>query len=446
MARWSPRACVSGRSLFLACRVSTVTASTDVAIDVHGLSKVYRLWNTPAARLWVPVLQRLERACRWLPPLSRSLRRAIDNRLRFHRALEDVSFTLHRGDALGIIGANGGGKSTLLQLVAGVLQQTSGNVHVNGRIAALLELGSGFNREMTGRENVVVNAAILGMNRAQIEARMDDIIAFADIGEYIDQPVKTYSSGMVMRLAFAVQVHVDPDILIVDEALSVGDARFQAKAMTRIDEILKRGTTLLFVGHDLNAVKSFCHHALLLENGRITQRGSPEEVITEYLYRIHSDALRALPVEVSGADERLDHGFSLGDTCVERARINGAAHHASLRYGDKVNLDIEMRVNPEVQAPYLILDIMDGKGMQITGRRIAVRTQPGHSRATLRLSFDAILQKGVYRFRMRMVDAPRLEHTILLSRQEGWLSFDVVDDSRERFTGLFPLPMDVEVG
>jgi lipopolysaccharide transport system ATP-binding protein len=422
-----------------------VTVSADVAIEVRGLSKVYRLWSTPAARLWVPVLQRLEVVCRWWPPLARRLRAAIDRRLRFHRALEDVNFTLHRGDALGIIGANGSGKSTLLQLVAGVLQQTSGSVRVNGRIAALLELGSGFNQEMTGRENVVVNAAILGMKRAQIEQRMDAIIAFADIGEYIDQPVKTYSSGMVMRLAFAVQVHVDPDILIVDEALSVGDARFQAKAMTRIDEILKRGTTLLFVGHDLNAVKSFCQHAMLLENGRISLQGAPEEVITEYLFRIHADTLRALPAATSGASERLDHGFGLGDTCVERASINGVAHHASLRYGDKVQLELVIRVNPEVRAPYLILDIMDGKGMQITGRRIAVRAQDGQPRVTMRLAFDATLQKGVYRFRMRLVDAPKLETTTMLSRQEGWLSFDIVDDSRERFTGLFPLPMDVEV-
>ncbi|MBS0381925.1 MAG: ATP-binding cassette domain-containing protein [Proteobacteria bacterium] len=422
-----------------------MTASADVAIEVHGLSKVYRLWSTPAARLWVPVLQRVEHAFRWLPPLSRWLRGAIDRRLRFHRALEDINFTLHRGDALGIIGANGSGKSTLLQLVAGVLQQTSGSVHVNGRIAALLELGSGFNQEMTGRENVVVNAAILGMSRAQIEQRMDAIIAFADIGEYIDQPVKTYSSGMVMRLAFAVQVHVDPDILIVDEALSVGDARFQAKAMTRIDEILKRGTTLLFVGHDLNAVKSFCQHAMLLENGRISLQGAPEEVITEYLFRIHADTLRALPAVTAGISERLDHGFGVGDTCVEQASINGVAHHASLRYGDKVQLEIVMRVNPEVQAPYLILDIMDGKGMQITGRRIAVRRQAGEPHVTLRLAFDATLQKGVYRFRMRMVDAPRLETTTMLSRQDGWLSFDVVDDSRERFTGLFPLPMEVDL-
>lgn len=422
-----------------------MTASADVAIEVRGLSKVYRLWSTPAARLWVPLLFRLQRVCAWLPPVARRLRRAIDHRLRYHHALEDITFTLHRGDALGIIGANGSGKSTLLQLVAGVLRETSGSVHVNGRIAALLELGSGFNQEMTGRENVVVNAAILGMNRAQIEARMDDIIAFADIGEYIDQPVKTYSSGMVMRLAFAVQVHVDPDILIVDEALSVGDARFQAKAMTRIDEILKRGTTLLFVGHDLNAVKSFCQRAMLMENGRIALEGAPEEVITEYLFRIHTETLRALPVATAAGSERLDHGFGLGDTCIEQASINGAAHHASLRYGEKVRLDLVLRVNPAVQAPYLILDIMDGKGMQITGRRIPVNADKGKTHVNLRLDFAATLQKGVYRFRMRMVDAPRLEHTTMLSRQEGWLSFDVVDDSRERFTGLFPLPMDVEV-
>lgn len=415
------------------------------AIVVRGVSKVYRLWSTPASRLWVPMLQRLQGVLAHLHRgLGQRLQAVVDAHLSYHQALHDVNLELHRGDALGVIGLNGSGKSTLLQIIAGVLQPSAGSVAVHGRIAALLELGSGFNKEMTGRENVYINAAVLGMTRAQIGERMDDIITFADIGEYVDQPVKTYSSGMLMRLAFAVQVHVDPDILIVDEALSVGDARFQAKAMSRIDEILSRGTTLLFVGHDLNAVKSFCHRAMLLEKGRMVLESTPEEVITEYLYHIHSDSLRQRRSDGSASAQRLAHGFGDGESGVESARINDVDQHVSVRYGQRVQLDLVVRHVSSAQAPFLILDVVDGKGLQISGRRIALPAADGEGRVRLSVAFDATLQKGVYRFRMRLVDSPTLEQTTMLSRQEDWLSFDIVDDSRAQFTGLFPLPMTIE--
>lgn len=421
-----------------------VAADAAAAIEVRGVSKVYRLWSTPAARLWVPLLQRLQGvAVRAWPRLGRRLQATVDRYLRFHQALHQINFSLGRGDALGIIGLNGSGKSTLLQIIAGVLQPSAGEVVVKGRIAALLELGSGFNNEMTGRENVYINAAVLGMSRAEIGARMDAIIAFADIGEYVDQPVKTYSSGMVMRLAFAVQVHVDPDILIVDEALSVGDARFQAKAMTRIDEILQRGTTLLFVGHDLNAVKAFCRRAMLLEKGRVVLESAPEEVITEYLYRIHTDALKADAAHAASDLARVDFGYGAHDARVVGASINDNDRHVSVRYGETVRLALRVQVPATVVAPTLILDVMDGKGLQLTGRRIPLPAAGNDGVAQLGVAFAATLQKGVYRFRMRVVDAPSLELTQVLSRQEGWLSFDVVDDSRAEFTGLFPIPMTI---
>ncbi len=425
--------------------MSAPLADTAVAaIEVRGVSKVYRLWSSPAARLWVPLLQRLQGvAAHVLPRWSVRLQARVDKHLRYHQALHDINFLLHRGDALGIIGLNGSGKSTLLQVIAGVLQPSSGTAIVHGRVAALLELGSGFNQEMTGRENVFINAAVLGMSREQIAARLEDILAFADIGEYVDQPVKTYSSGMMMRLAFAVQVHVDPDILIVDEALSVGDARFQAKAMTRIDEIMARGTTLLFVGHDLNAVKSFCRRAMLLERGQLILEATPEEVITEYLYRIHTDVLKASREHAALGLERIDFGYGANDACVVGACINDCERHASLRYGDSVRLTLDIRLNAALQSPRLILDLMDGKGLQLTGRRVPLPAPDDEGVVRLDVTFDATLQKGVYRFRMRVVDAPTLEQTTVLSRQEGWLSFDVVDDSREQFTGLFPIPMTV---
>jgi lipopolysaccharide transport system ATP-binding protein len=221
-------------------------------ISVHNISKTYLLWRTPLSRLLVPLVVRMSR--RWWPSYGE---RMVARHCQPVKALEDVSFRVESGDSLGIIGLNGSGKSTLLQIIAGTLQPSSGQVELKGRVAALLELGSGFDPEFTGRENVFINAAILGLSRREIEERYEAIVAFADIGDFIERPVKTYSSGMMVRLAFAVQVHVDPDVLIVDEALSVGDARFQAKALAKIEEILKRGTTLLFVGHDLTAVKSF---------------------------------------------------------------------------------------------------------------------------------------------------------------------------------------------
>lgn len=421
------------------------TSSTEArprpALAVRDISKVYRLWSSPASRLWVPVLHRLA-ALIPIPALATRFRARAAARLHHHQALHGLSFTLERGEALGIVGHNGSGKSTLLQIVAGVLEPTAGSVEVNGRVAALLELGSGFNPELTGRENVKVNAAILGLTPAQIRERMDEIVAFADIGDYIEEPVKTYSSGMALRLAFAVQVHTDPDILIVDEALAVGDAAFQAKAMARIDKILSRGTTLLFVGHDLNAVKAFCHRAMLLEKGRIVLEGLPDEVITEYLHRTHKRALVSQQDARAAGLERMDGGYGLQDACVVAATVNGA-RHVSVQHGDPLEFILTVRRRKDMEAPHLIFDLLDGRGLQLTGRRIALPV--GEGEVTVRVAVDAAFQQGIYRARTRVVDAPSLERTTVLARQEGWLSFEVVDDSRHLFTGLFAVPMTIEV-
>ena len=361
-----------------------------------------------------------------------------------HEALHDISFELRRGEALGIIGLNGSGKSTLLQIIAGVLAPTTGTVETHGRIAALLELGSGFNPELTGRENIYINGAILGLARARIEALLGSIIAFADIGDYIDQPVKTYSSGMALRLAFSVQVHVEPDILIVDEALAVGDAAFQAKALARIDEILARGTTLLFVGHDLNAVRAFCHRAMLLEKGRIVDSGSPDDVVVAYMQRNQTKILRAQRQSDAFAMQRLADGYGVGDACVVACTLNGQ-RHASLAHGDRVELRFEVRLRPDLEHPGLTVDIVDAKGLQLSGRRIALPRVDAVGTVSVSLGFDALLQQGLYRLRLRVIDVPRLEQTTILSRQDGHLSFEVMDDCREQFTGLFPLPMDIRV-
>lgn len=247
-------------------------SSDDVAIRVRNLSKCYQIYDRPHDRLKQSLYPRLQKLA-GKPPKQ------------YHRefwALKDVSFEVKKGETIGIIGRNGSGKSTLLQLICGTLTPTGGTVETNGRIAALLELGSGFNPEFTGRENVYMNASILGLTEAEIDARYDDIAAFADIGEFIEQPVRTYSSGMYVRLAFAVIAHVDADILIIDEALAVGDAFFTQKCMRFLREFREHGT-VLFVSHDTGAVINFCHHAIWLEKGQQKLSGSAKEVCEAYL-------------------------------------------------------------------------------------------------------------------------------------------------------------------
>lgn len=403
-------------------------------IRVSNLSKTYLIWQTPFSRLFVPLAVHL--LGKLFPHYVAGLTQKYCQPV---QALSHVEFNVESGDSLGIIGLNGSGKSTLLQIIAGTLQPSQGSVEVVGRVAALLELGSGFDPEFTGRENVFLNASILGLSQAEIEARYDAIVAFADIGDFIHRPVKTYSSGMMVRLAFAVQVHVDPDVLIVDEALSVGDARFQAKALTKIEEILKRGTTLLFVGHDLSAVKSFCNRALLLDRGRVIKSGIPDDVIADYLYLVQKDRVAASGLDVSLT--RHEKGFSATGYDVVSAEFVRFGQHATLSYGSNVALNIDIQKTIVVDAPFLILDVIDNRGMQLSGRRIAIPDFMGIRRLTVNL--HCTFQKGIYRIRMRLVSAPSIELTMMMSRYDELLSIEMIDDVRDKFTGLFPLPIDI---
>lgn len=257
------------------------------AIRVAGVSKVYHIWHSPAARLMAAIYSALGHL---LPPLRNFWRRKAAEQFRDFYALRDVSFEVPRGESVGIVGRNGSGKSTLLQIIAGTLAPSEGSVEVNGRVAALLELGSGFNPEFTGRENVMLNGAVLGFSRAQMEAKFGQIAEFADIGEFIDQPVKIYSSGMMLRLAFSVQIAVEPDVLIIDEALSVGDAPFQAKCFARIRHLQSNGCTILFVSHDVGTVKTFCQQAVWLAGGVARSQGKANEVCGAY----NRDCARAM--------------------------------------------------------------------------------------------------------------------------------------------------------
>jgi len=237
--------------------------SSDTVLRINDLSKCYQIYERPRHRLM----------------------QSIFRRRKFYRefwALRGVTLDVKRGEVLGIIGRNGAGKSTLLQMICGTVGPTSGTIEVTGRVAALLELGAGFNPEFTGRENAFLNAAILGMTQDEIAARFDDIVAFADLAEFIDEPVKTYSSGMFMRLAFAVAIHVSPDILIVDEALSVGDIAFRNKCIERIQTLVRQGVTVLFVTHDISTLQLLCSRALWLDHGQMKALGDPIRVSQDY--------------------------------------------------------------------------------------------------------------------------------------------------------------------
>lgn len=256
--------------------------SDDIVISVENVSKAYRIWEDPGARLKSPLLDGMARL---LPSGSTGRNRLQSKAAAYYRdfyALKDISFQVRKGESIGIIGRNGSGKSTLLQIIVGTLQPTTGSVNVQGRVAALLELGSGFNPDFTGRENVYLNGAVLGLSRVETDAKFDAIAAFADIGEFLDQPVKTYSSGMLVRLAFAVQIQLEPEILIVDEALAVGDEPFQRKCYNEIALMKERGVTILFVSHAASAVIELCERAILLDHGEQLLAGPPKLVVQHY--------------------------------------------------------------------------------------------------------------------------------------------------------------------
>lgn len=268
--------------------------SCDPAIVVRGLNKTFHIYSKPRDRL---------------------LQMLVRNRRKYFRefwALTDVSFQVMHGETVGIVGRNGSGKSTLLQLICGTLNPSGGSIETHGRIAALLELGSGFNPEFTGRENVYMYAAVLGLSKAETEQRYDEIVSFSGIKEFIDQPVKTYSSGMVVRLAFSVAINVDPQILIVDEALSVGDELFQRKCFAKIETIKQKGTTILFVSHSGGTVIELCDRAILLDSGKLLSIGRPKRIVEKYHKLLYApddkrqgviDEICSDPIEQQGANQ-----------------------------------------------------------------------------------------------------------------------------------------------
>jgi lipopolysaccharide transport system ATP-binding protein len=380
-------------------------------IAVHQLGKCYHVYERPQDRLKQALIARL--------PLPGG--RSRPSYFREFWALRDVSFEVGRGAAVGILGRNGAGKSTLLQLIAGTLSATCGSVSLHGRVAALLELGSGFNPEFTGRENVWLNASLLGLSRRDIEARFDEIAAFADIGDFLDQPVKKYSSGMVMRLAFAVQTAVDPDVLIIDEALAVGDARFQKKCYARLEKFRAGGGTVLFVTHDAGTVVEICSHALILEQGRLYDQGPPHRIARVYHELLFGAAATAptllpapnpvaaaaqAPVPQPAAASQPATGTRYGDRDVEITRVSvrdaDGRDTAAVEVHGAYELRFEVRYNRDIAG-----DVSYGfmlatrKGMDIFGTKSAMFgafLPPGRAGARFACSYRTHLPlvPGIY--------------------------------------------------
>lgn len=299
--------------------------SFDHAIEVNNLSKCYQIYDTPSARL------------------KQMLMRGRRHYYKEFWALKDVSFHIKKGETVGIIGRNGSGKSTLLQMICGTLNPTAGTIKVQGRVAALLELGSGFNPEFTGRENVFFNAGVLGQSEAVTRQKFSAIEAFADIGDFIDQPVKTYSSGMMVRLAFAVIAHVDADVLVIDEALAVGDAFFTQKCMRFLREFMQYGT-VLFVSHDTAAVKSLCTYAIWLDKGLVKQRGDPKDVCEQYLQAYYEAQQVAQEINTI-EDRRAVQQALIDEVLTERiAKEKLALTDQRLRFLNASNLRNDLRL------------------------------------------------------------------------------------------------------
>lgn len=410
-------------------------SSDEIAIRVQNLSKCYQIYDRPQDRLKQSLL----------PRVKKLFGQPFKAYYREFWALKDISFEVRKGENVGIIGLNGSGKSTLLQIICGTLSATIGKIETNGRIAGLLELGSGFNPDFTGRENVYLNGSVLGLSHEEINVRYDNIAAFADIGDFIDQPVKTYSSGMVVRLAFAVSVCIEPEILVLDEALAVGDAAFQFKCIDRLQNLVKSGTTLLFVSHDTGIVKSFCTKALYLENGQIKSEGTPETVAELYFMdlrdkqRTSIDSKRVFnkPTLIDG----IGHAFGTDEGKIVSACFTTTGKHfSSFICGEEVSIDVKVEFNESVKYPHLSVLVQDRRHVEIGGNFFALYKQINKKKSaiTIRFGFTANLASGRYYITLRLEDRISAKSFQPIEKLSGALSMQILA-SKKLFLGAVDL-------
>ncbi len=411
--------------------------SADIAIKVEHLSKHYHIYDRPQDRLKEALVPRLQRL----------LGRTPTTYAREFRALDDVSFEVLKGETVGIIGRNGSGKSTLLQMICGTLTPASGRVEIRGRVAALLELGSGFNLEFTGRDNVYLNGAVLGLTTEEIDARFDAIAEFAEIGEFIDQPVKTYSSGMVVRLAFAVSVSVEPDVLVVDEALAVGDMAFQQKCLQRLTDLREMGTTILLVTHDIMLTRNYCGRVVYLNAGRLRAIGDAETVGEAYLKDLFATRASgpgaAASVEWKQTEGKLrfgSQGGAIGGCDIVGDRSAGPVFEP----GETLTVRVEAEIGPDIRTPEIIVQLRDARGYVLYGLPttpddLRVERRDDRLAVTASLEFVNDLGPGEYALSLGLVDRHGESLSTLLDKIVAAASFSVVPRSQPRFHGSVDL-------
>ncbi len=430
--------------------------NSEYAISVENVSKIYELYNKPIDRL------------------KESLNPTHKNYHKDFYALNDISFKVKKGETVGIIGTNGAGKSTILKIITGVLTPTSGKVEVDGMISALLELGAGFNMDYTGIENIYMNGTMMGFTHKEMDAKLDDILEFADIGDFAYQPVKTYSSGMFVRLAFALAINVDPEILIVDEALSVGDVFFQAKCYQRMEEIREQGTTILMVSHDMGSIIKYCDRVILLNKGNLVAEGEPGRMVDLYkkILANQMDSLQRELDEMNGTEnaaneeeqrtvsgeklmkdeltinpERTEYGngkaeiYDLG-IFDERGNLTNL-----LLKGEMFTIKEKIRFYDDIQAPIFTYTIRDKKNTDLTGTNTLYEgadVKPVHAGDEYEVSFTQkmTLQGGEYLLSMSCTGYELGEHTVY-HRLYNVASLTVI--SNKNTVGVYDMESEVEV-
>lgn len=398
--------------------------SSNFALRIQNLSKCYNIYTHPQDRLKQAVFPKLKKISK------------LFSEKKYYKefwAVRDISFELQKGERIGIIGKNGSGKSTLLQLISGILQPTTGIIERNGRIVALLELGSGFNPEFTGRDNVFHYGAVLGIPRSYIEDKFDEIAVFADIGDFMNRPMKTYSSGMRMRLAFSVATHIEPDILIIDEALSVGDAFFAFKCLNKIDELItKLGTTLLFVSHDTGMVKRFCNRAIYLKEGEIIHIGSVQDVVELYYLNIWDKQHNGIGQSSVKLKQSLSNNITFG--CEDGRFISAKFSksetlQASFKKDEVMEFDTVIEWSDSLKDPILSIIINDSRMMELGGRSFSISSRKKENSnfiVSVRCSLKAIFFRGKYSITLRLEGKNSSGETILIEKQVAILLFEIV--------------------
>ena len=414
--------------------------SSDVILTVDAVSKAFRVYRTPIDRIFHLFNYRNK------------------GMLEFH-ALDQVSFTAKRGETVGIVGPNGSGKSTLLQIVAGTMEKSAGNIQHKGRISALLELGSGFNPQFTGRENIYLNGALYGMSKEEVESVYDDIVEFAGLGDAIEQPVRNYSSGMYMRLGFSIATSVKPDLLIVDEALAVGDIRFQKKCYKRIDQLKEEGTTILFVSHSSEAIINHCDRALYLKSGKLIKDGSPREIVNMYLDDVIGSG-RLSEQSKNGKQKSTDFEHKRSYNPYEdrwgdgRAKIvdytlsvNDIIEPDVIRPRDEVIIDCEVEYSGDVANPVYGIDIRTLEGVRVYGTNSllldsGIKAKTSGDRVNLRYTIPLMFSGGDYFISIGIADLESGGHAEPVERRYDMLHLSILE--YEQSYGFSLLDVDIK--